>query len=246
MELIILLAVYLILVFFPIAIWLMVFLFLDRKEPEPGKMIVKTIFFSAIAVLVAMSLENLVDKLFFSVEELSFIKEGVFIDPVFLQKFILTFFMAGVLEEIIKYFFLRIVIFKNKHCNQLADGIIYGVILALGFALIENTGYFLSNFPGALTSPDLFLALIFRGLVTTLLHTVATGIMGLFMAKEKLLKKNKFLAEKGLLLAALAHGLFNVLVFSPYGTISTTVLVFSLMGYLIYKLTDKQSQEIHD
>ena len=246
MELIIFLTVYLILVFSPVTVWLIVFLFLDRKELEPGKMIAKAFFLSMVAVLVAMGMESLLDKLFFSYKELNLIKEGIFTNQEFLQKFIFTFFVAGGLEEVVKYFFLRRLIFKNKYCNQLADGIIYGVILALGFAFVENSGYFLGNFPRILINSELFLALIFRGLITILLHTVATGIMGLFMVRAKFLRRRNFLAEKGLLLAILAHGLFNVLIFLPYGTFSSVVLVFGLMGYLIYRLTDKQSQQIYD
>ncbi len=245
-EKIIFLSVYLMLVGLPAMIWLGVFLFLDRKEPEPKRIIFKTILFSLLAIGLAIFWEELIDKLLFKKEELNSIQVGIFLKPWLLEKFLLTFFLAGVLEEVIKFLFLRRLIFKNGHCNQLADGIIYGAVLALGFAFMENSGYFSSVFPGLLWQGSLFGATVFRGLVTTLLHVSVTGFMGFLMAKAKLENKRGWLVGQGLVLAMVAHGVFNVLVFLPYGSIVAAGMVLLLMIYLFYKLIDEKSQLIYE
>lgn len=244
MSNLIFLGLYFSLVVLPVVIWLIVFLFWDRKEPEPRNLIAKLFLLSVVAVLLAIGLEELFDRILFSSEEIKSIKQEGMVFRGSFPLFLFSFFLAGPIEELTKYLVLKRTVFKSSHFSQVADGVIYGVALALGFALVENTGYFFDIYPKIFFAEGFLFAIIFRGLATMLLHVATTGIMGLYLGRAKFSKKHWIIILKGVILASLAHGSFNVLIFLPSGTIINIFLVLFLMGYLIYQLKTKESQKI--
>jgi len=117
-------------------------------------------------------------------------------------------------------------VYFTNDFNQVFDGVVYGVMVALGFSLIENCGYFFSiqQDHGLLLS---IIIILTRGLITTTMHVTATGIMGYYVGKSKFASSgSRMLIFKGVALAAMLHGLFNVLAVFPYGLyISIPILI---------------------
>jgi RsiW-degrading membrane proteinase PrsW (M82 family) len=246
MEKIIFISCYVIFVVLPIIFWLGIFLFWDRKEPEPKKIISKLFLLSVVAIILAVGLEETLDRVLFSGEELKALAGMEVIGTKTFILLLLSYFLAGPIEELVKYLILRRITYKNKSFNQIADGVIYGVTLALGFALVENTGYFFQAFStGSLLSATFFSIVIFRGIATTLLHVTTTGIMGLFMGRARFNgEHHKPTIIKGIIIASLLHGVFNMLIFFPLGMVINIFLVVLVMIYLVYQLKTKEAQEV--
>lgn len=51
------------------------------------------------------------------------------------------FLVAGLCEELCKFLLLRLGSWKNRNFDYRFDGIVYGVAVAVGFALLENVMY---------------------------------------------------------------------------------------------------------
>jgi|CXWL01.1.fsa_nt_gi RsiW-degrading membrane proteinase PrsW (M82 family) len=97
---------------------------------------------------------------------------------------ILFLFLAAIIEEIVKAIaFLIVVKKKEEHFNQIVDGIIYGALVGIGFALAENIYYF-SRAVETFEYSFNFLAIFsIRSFGTMLAHTLFTGIFGFYFAK---------------------------------------------------------------
>ncbi len=138
------------------------------------------------------------------------------------------------IEEIMKYSGALIVVLWNKAVDEPIDTIIYMISIALGFAALENA-LFIFN---PLSSGDYTDALItgsFRFLGSTLLHTLASGTVGIFMAlafyKRNFIKIG--LATFGLLVAIVLHTLFNLFIMNASGEVVLGVFMFVWIGIVI-------------
>jgi RsiW-degrading membrane proteinase PrsW (M82 family) len=108
--------------------------------------------------------------------------------PLFMEKEAMSLYTNNslvvvwvMIEEIMKYSGALIVVLWNKAVDEPIDTIIYMISIALGFAALENA-LFIFN---PLSSGDYTNALLtgsFRFLGSTLLHTLASGTVGIFMA----------------------------------------------------------------
>lgn len=228
---------YFVVVVLPVIFWLWFFRSLDKKESEPKPLVRKVFLVGFLAILIAFFAEVFVDG-FFGVDGLRESYNGAGF-PVFDSTFLLialSFFLAGPVEEIVKYFVLRRAIFKNPNFNQIADGIIYATALALGFSFFENTGYFIDLY-NTLPSEEFAAIVIVRGITATLLHVSVTGIIGLYLGLEKFSPKgSRRLSWKGVFIASMLHGLYNIIVFFPGGLLASFLLVILILGFLVHEL----------
>jgi len=236
---------YVLVVIVPIIFWVWFFRRLDRREPESGRFLFRIFRFGLLAMLLALPVETVIDRTFFP-EAVEFMSSygNAQLDPAILGLVLMSFFLAGPVEEFIKYFVLKRVTFRNLEFNQIADGIIYGTTLALGFVFIENTGYFYEVYVN-LSEEYMFAVVLFRGAATTLLHVVSTGIIGLYLGRSKFeVGASKWLALKGVIIASLIHGLFNVFLFFQIGLILNILLVIGATIYLVFELKKEKFQKI--
>lgn len=121
--------------------------------------------------------------------------------------FFILFAMAALWEEGAKYLAARAIFHHEKEFDELADAMVYLITVALGFAAAENiliTANFLLEHP----HDSIISLMILRGVGSTLLHAVSSGIVGYFLARSYFLKEKAMLA-KGLLLATAIHMFFN-------------------------------------
>lgn len=227
--------------FFVSFFWFWIFYRLDKADPEPKRLIVKLIIFGALIAIPLAFLEVFIFSIFpwFESESpaLIFISMFIFIAPI---------------EEYGKYWILRRLVLKRAEFNQVIDGVIYAVAVALGFALLENIGYFGEViFPskalsyGASPVFILVFTLLFRFLFTTLMHATASGIVGYRLGQAKLLdpQKSGGYIRNGLLLAVFLHGSFNFFLQAGVGYYSILILV-ALAVYLFKKFKVPQNTAI--
>ena len=123
------------------------------------------------------------------------------------QQFIKAFFVVALIEEFSKYVIVRYYSQPRKAFNEPFDGIVYAVIVSMGFAMVENLIYV---FQGGLE-----VALI-RAFTAVPAHATFGVLMGYFMGKAKF--NGKRMADNliGLSLAILFHGAYDFFLFIKF------------------------------
>ena len=121
---------------------------------------------------------------------------------------LLSYGVVGFSEEFVKFLALMLYGYPRKEFNEPLDGIVYTVMIGMGFATLENIIY-----------ADLF------GMETTLLraitavpaHAVFAVTMGYYVGLAKFNKKKRWkLITTGLLLAVFIHGTYDFFILQQY------------------------------
>jgi len=177
----------------PSLVWLSFYLRKD-SHPESNKMIVKIFLWGMLATLPAALIELGIFSLFSDMLGRSLGGTILYI-----------FFGIAATEEIIKYAVVRWKIFKNPEFDEPLDLMLYMIIAALGFAAMENIFYIIQyNILEALWISSL------RFVGAVLLHTLASGILGYFLALSLTNDKNRIRnIVSGFTIAIALHGAFN-------------------------------------
>ncbi|NJK98431.1 MAG: PrsW family intramembrane metalloprotease [Bacteroidales bacterium] len=125
------------------------------------------------------------------------------------RNFFGAIFKIGLIEEFSKLLALMVVYyFIKKEFNEIVDGIIYITAISLGFAILENISY-------SLSSEDPFTLLFHRSVFSVLGHISFSGYMGISFYIHKKIRKNYLGIGLSVLLAALAHGFYDGVIFHP-------------------------------
>jgi len=154
--------------FIPGLIWLAIFLYRDRRKPEPGWMIAKIFLYGMLITPAAV------------IVELAFVKiiSGAFY----------IFLIIAPTEELLKYLVFKLKVAKAKAYDEPIDAMIYMITIALGFATVENIILLLRDGSNPLN------LLTLRFLSATLLHALSSGIVGYFIGMKKPVSSGLFWA----------------------------------------------------
>ncbi len=187
----------------------------DLYEVEPHRLLIKTFFLGFLITVPMILIELLTGEIFDN---------------------ILLYSLLGValVEEGIKYVTLLLYNYKKDDFNEPYDGIIYSVMLTMGFALVENVMYVIQG-GGEVAILRMFSAIP--------LHATCGIIMGYFLGKAKMehenIEKNKILA---LVIPTIIHGLYNYFIFIEIITFSYIILIFGVIyGLKAIKIHQKNS-----
>lgn len=121
-----------------------------------------------------------------------------------IEQFIKAFFVVGLTEEFSKYIIVKYYVQPHKEFNEPFDGIVYAVMVSMGFAATENIIYVLE---GGMTIA------ILRAFTAVPAHATFAILMGYFMGKAKFSNRRRLLNILGLLLAVLFHGAYDFFLF---------------------------------
>jgi RsiW-degrading membrane proteinase PrsW (M82 family) len=168
------------------------------------------------------------------------------------------FIIVGMLEEFVKHLFLRFT--DEEKVHSIDDAVEYSILVALGFAFVENIFYFQNIFSGGtLSLQEYGLFMVLRSGISVAAHVIFSAIFGYFYglakfsdviyAEEKKLNQHPIIGffhkvlhlkgstlyheEKmmeGLLLAIVLHAIFNALL--EFGLIHF-VVPFTLICFFI-------------
>lgn len=121
---------------------------------------------------------------------------------------VLSFIVVGLTEELAKFIPLMAFGYTRKEFNEPLDGIVYSVMIAMGFATLENIIY--ADRFGLGTT-------VIRAFTAVPAHAVFAVFMGYYVGLAKFNKKKRisFLAI-GLLLASVIHGLYDFFILQEY------------------------------
>lgn len=202
----------------PGLVWLVFFLRED-EHPEPKKMIAGAFVAGGIAAFFALGLEVLASD---------FLERTIIMLPRIFEQNISMFAGFAIIEEVIKFLLVFVFVRKSKYFDEPIDGMIYMITGALGFATVENV---VISFQNGMSDATGLILVRFVG--ATLLHALASGIIGHYWARGIVFRAEaKFLAA-GVLMASLFHTAFNMLVtkFSDYMVYPLAFL--ALIGFFV-------------
>ncbi len=156
----------------------------DKYEKEPISLLILSFILGAIlSIIIVTALYLLTGHLIPLTDEYSV-----------WQQFIQAFVVVALSEEFSKYIIVKYVAQPREAFNEPYDGIIYAVMVSMGFACTENILYVLE---GGYTTA------LLRAFTAVPAHATFGILMGYFMGKAKFSKNRLGLNMTGLFLAVL-------------------------------------------
>lgn len=200
----------------PAIFWLWFWLHEDRAHPEPYRLIALTFLGGMLVVPVALPLQKLA--------------LGAYSGTALILAWV-------VIEETLKYAAALVMVLWNRAVDEPIDFVIYMIAIALGFSALENA-LFIFNPLIAGDAANTFITGNFRFLGATLLHILASGTVGIFLAFAFYARSSiKLIAGTfGLCIAVLLHGLFNFFIMEASGETVLTVFLFVWAGVIMFFL----------
>jgi len=199
--------------------------FQDKYEKEPSSLLILNFLFGAIiSILIVTFLYLITGRLIPITDEFSI-----------WQQFVQAFFVVALAEEFSKYVIVKYFAQPKKAFNEPYDGIIYAVMVSMGFACTENIMYVLQG--GYETA-------ILRAFTAVPAHATFGILMGYYMGKAKFSNNRLILNMTGLFLAVLFHGAYDFFLFIGFiPGISIGAFISLIIGVILSRKAIKRHQE---
>ncbi len=141
------------------------------------------------------------------------------------EAFYVSFIVASLVEEGLKFISMLILIWGNRNFNEKFDGIVYGVFIALGFASCENILYVTSDVLGGVETA------ILRGIISIPAHSFYGIFMGYYLSKSKFESKINILLA--FFVPFVLHGTLDFILSINFKyNITVLALYLLLLGYV--------------
>ncbi len=161
----------------------------DKHEREPLSLLLISFIYGILSTFVTLVISWPINA-FFIMQPNNLVDE-----------FYSAFFKVALVEELSKFLFVRLVLFPNKNFNEPFDGIVYAVMVGMGFATLENVLYVFEY--GLETG-------VWRMFTAVPAHATFAVLMGFFLGKAKFAKTKRLLYMiVGLLAATFFHGSYD-------------------------------------
>ena len=201
-------------------------LLIDRLEPEPRVNLVLAFAWGAGVAALLAAVINTAGLLYITQPALGSTT----------GEYVSATFGAPVVEESLKGLILIILLWRRRQeLDGPTDGIIYAAMVGLGFAMMENIGYYI----GALVRPEvggvklLGATFVLRGVLSPLAHPIFTSMTGLGVAYAATHRHARWAVPLGLLAAMVLHGTWNGLTaFGLHGLAVAYAILACVLGVL--------------
>lgn len=183
----------------PVFIIILFVYFQDKYEREPTKTLFIAFLLGIISLIPAAAIETFYELVLgFTITE----------NPIVTTSY--AFLGVGLTEEFCKFIFLRWFIYKHKNFREPMDGVVYAVMISMGFAAFENIFYVMS-------SEDPVFTAITRSLTAVPAHATFGVIMGLYFGYARFTFQHKRLRLLlfAVVMPSIAHGIYDVFLFLP-------------------------------
>jgi RsiW-degrading membrane proteinase PrsW (M82 family) len=202
-----------------IAICLIIF-YRDIYNKEPKLNLIVSFILGGISILPAAELEK-----YFA---------GKVVDGSLAGVAIFAFLVVGLSEELCKFFFLRSYSYRQKSFDEPLDGIVYSLMVSMGFATVENILYVTRYAELGMGYQVAFQ----RMFLSVPAHATFGIIMGYFVGKAKFdSARSLWLMIVGVGAAVFFHGLYDFFLFiNQYSLVGQNVSELLLLGGAIVSL----------
>ena len=209
----------------PAMIIILYIYFKDKFEKEPVGFLFKNFLMGAIVSVFITLILSAVANQFYPLTDATSVY----------QQFINAFFLVGLVEEFSKYIIVKYYAQKNSEFNEPFDGIVYAVMVSMGFAALENVLYVFEH--GVATG-------IVRAFTAVPAHATFGILMGYFMGLAKFSKNKQLLNITGLLVATFFHGAYDFFLFINFiPGIAIGAFVSLIIGIILSKKAIKIHQQ---
>lgn len=192
----------------PSLLWLWFWLKEDEENPEPTGLLALVFFLGMAVVLIVLPIQK-------------YIQANVGSHEIELLLWAST-------EEILKYLAVLLVLYKTNYADKPIDWPIYLITCALGFAALENTLFLIKPISVINGATVALLTGNLRFLGSTLLHTIASGTIGITIGISSHMDKfiRKWFIFGGFLIAIALHTAFNFFIIRNDGNDFLKVFAF--------------------
>jgi RsiW-degrading membrane proteinase PrsW (M82 family) len=196
----------------------------DKHEPEPFSLLFLSFLYGALSTLITLFVSWPVNALILTKE-----------DDV-IQQFFNAFFKVALVEEFSKFLFVRFVLYHNKNFNEPFDGIVYAVMVSMGFATVENVIYVFQY--GFTTG-------ILRMFTAVPAHATFAIIMGYFVGKAKFTyRRELYFSIIALIAPTVFHGGYDYFWFISFVPgIWTGAILSLLVGFVLARKAIRLHQQ---
>lgn len=214
--------VYLLFGLAPSIIWLLFFLRKD-SHPESNSMVLKVFFYGMLAALPAVFIE------------VGFAEQiGQLPLPRIILSILYVFIGIALVEEGLKYIVAKKTAIRDPECDEPVDVVLYMIIVALGFAALENL-FILFPLIEPFQFWETFFTSAFRFAGATFLHALCAGLIGYFLALSFFESKKRLrLKATGITLAVLLHGLYDFSIIEIDGNLKFLIPAVILIGLAVF------------
>lgn len=167
----------------------------DQHEKEPISLLVKSFFYGVFSTFVTLFISGIISQ-FVAINDRDVSEQAVH-----------AFLIVALVEESSKFIFVRGILYRNKNFNEPFDGIVYAVMVSMGFATFENIFY--------VADGGLSVALT-RMFTAVPAHATFGVLMGYFLGKAKFEHKKSYYAFHALGIATLFHGAYDYFLFISF------------------------------
>jgi RsiW-degrading membrane proteinase PrsW (M82 family) len=202
-------------------ILILLFFTLTDKFKEPKTTIITVFFLGFLICLPAGILNQLSHDFFFTGTDYSENLTGSFLGPAWA-------------EELLKFSILYLIILKRDEFNEPMDGLVYGVVVSLGFATYENYTY-VYEWASTVAKEENYDFLKFsyhvakaRSYSAIPMHGLNGAVMGYYFGLYAFSGNKNYLALS-LILPYLFHGFYNFLGWPYMMIIIVILIIFSLI-----------------
>jgi RsiW-degrading membrane proteinase PrsW (M82 family) len=194
----------------------------DRHEREPLHLLLISFFYGALSTLITLAISYPVGALILTH------------DKDVIDQFYNAFFKVALIEEFSKFIFVRFILYYNKNFNEPFDGIVYAVMVSMGFATLENILYVFQY--GFATG-------VLRMFTAVPAHATFGILMGYFLGKAKFThRKGFYFSVLALLAATLFHGSYDYFWFISY---VPGIWVGAIISLIVGFVLSRQAIRIH-
>lgn len=210
----------------PIGIIILYVYFKDKYDKEPRGLLLASFLLGAIVSIIVTTI------IYYGFDIILPINDDYSVP----QQFVKAFVVVALTEEFSKYIIVRFYAQPKKAFDEPYDGIMYAVMVSMGFAATENVIYVLQG--GYITG-------LLRAFTAVPAHATFGILMGYFMGKAKFAKKNRILFNLlGLLLAVTFHGFYDFFLFIDFiPGIWTGAFISLILGIILSRKAMKTHQE---
>ncbi len=167
----------------------------DKHEPEPLGLLMRSFLFGVVSVFITLVISQLI-ALYITIDEGSLTEQVVH-----------AFLIVALVEEFSKFIFVRGILYNNPNFNEPFDGIVYSVMVSMGFATFENILYVVDG--GIETA-------LMRMFTAVPAHAMFAILMGFYLGKAKFEHKKGYYSLYALAVATLFHGAYDYCLFISF------------------------------
>jgi RsiW-degrading membrane proteinase PrsW (M82 family) len=215
----------------PVAAWLWIIVQYNRYHRQGESFLMRVFFWGVLAAIPASVIEIVLietdsnNMIIQAMETMWSYQSMASLAPA-----LISAGLIALIEEFSKGIGVVVSVFSNK-LKIYNDGLMFGILIGLAFAVTENGVYF-ANALNSRTIAEVWPIVVLRFLLSTSAHVIYTGLMGKYLA-DGLIGRNYFAYLKAIFIPVGVHLGFNYLLGTQASWL-VVVIIFAGMYLLWY------------